>query len=415
MHTFATKPVDFYKKAISCANHYGFLSIDELDQILKEEAASDPEARPIAKQVKYEPVLEQKHKKVDATSRDFEAALKQLTQKNITPGKRPLLFYTSNLDLEALKGGAPLPKTVSFSLHALGMKHSIAEALIVKTARAILDDAGEKETFVALNSIGCRDSSAKFVREATAQLRKHLGDLPPTVGQAFKEDVFLAYKSLFKRSDAPEDLPRPMEFLSSVSRKHLREVLEFFEAAEIPYIFDDRLLGHRDCYTQTIFEIKPVDEEAYSIAEQEESVAYARGGRYDELAKRYFKTNTPAVGISFTCKPETTTKIVIQRVTLPRTTRKPRVFFIQLGYAAQLKSLAIIETLRKARIPLEQNLDGNRLSDQLAYAESLAIPYTVIMGQKEALEGNVIVRDTTTRAQQTVAVDMLPIFFKTAK
>ena len=423
MQTLTTKPITFYKKAVACASHYGFVcpieiieqqgkldeaafaaaNEEEQEQLLAAKARSKVE-KPL------QSILEQRHKKIDGISREFEAALKHLGSKQLSPHTRPLLFYTSNIDPEALKDGAELPKTINFSLHAVGIRQSIAEALILKTALTILDDLGETNTYVQLNSLGDRDSSAKFVRDATAHMRKHLNELPPQAQQAFKEDVFLGYNYVCKKNiELPEELPRPMEFLSSASRKHFREVLEFLEAADIPYIFDDTLLGHRDCYTQTLFSIKGGQQDGFGEQDDEHHM-YARGGRFDELARRYFKKPTPAVGISFSFKPEGNAKN--EPIPVTKTNRRPQVFFIQLGYAAQLKGFAIIESLRKARVPIEQSHESQRLSDQLAYAESLSIPYTIIMGQKEALEGNVIVRDTASRAQQTVAVEMLPMFFK---
>ena len=412
MHSLSSKPLDFYKKAVACAQHYGFLTPEELEQLQKQH---DPDGPKLKVEKKSEPILQAHHKKIDGVSREFEYAIKEVGSRNLSPHIRPLLFYTSNLNPEAIKGGEPLPKKLTFVLNAVGIKHSIAEALILKTALTILAELGESETYVQLNSIGDRDSSAKFVREATSHIRKHLGELPPPAQQAFKEDLFLGYSHICKKNiSLPEDLPRPMEFLTSSSRKHFREVLEFLEAAEIPYIFDDQLLGHRDCYSQTLFEIKSGSDEAFDPTQDEDSEVFARGGRYDELARKYYKTPTPAVGIAFTFKLDEV-KTDAAKITLPRRGKRPQVFFIHLGYAAQLKSFAIVETLRKARIHLEQSHDAQRLSDQLAYAEQFSIPYTLIMGQKEALEGNVIIRNTKSRAQQTVSVDMLPTFFKGEK
>ncbi len=218
---------------------------------------------------------------------------------------------------------------------------------------------------------------------------------------------------LKKQLELPDEPPRPMEFLSAVSRKHFREVIEFLEAANIPYVFNDKLLGHRDCYTQTLFEICN-DSCDSSIQTTGGDVLTIRGGRYDELLRRYFKVPSHGVGITLSLRPAVSIESTKQ-IVLPKNRIRPQIFFIQLGYAAQLRSFAIIETLRKARVTIAQSLEVERLSEQLARAERLSIPYTVIMGQKEALEGNVIVRDTNTRAQQTVSVDMLPMFFKNTR
>ena len=82
-------------------------------------------------------------------------------------------------------------------------------------------------------------------------------------------------------------------------------------------------------------------------------------------------------------------------------------YFIQLGTEAKLKSLNIIETLRKAHIPTAQAIAKDSLGAQLATAEKMNIPYALIFGVKEALENSVIVRNMTSRSQETVKIPKL--------
>ena len=90
-------------------------------------------------------------------------------------------------------------------------------------------------------------------------------------------------------------------------------------------------------------------------------------------------------------------------------------YFNQLGGEAKLKSLNVIEILRKAHIPIAQSLSKDSLSSQLAIAEKLAIPYTLIFGVKEALDNSVIVRDMSNRSQDTVKLNKLLEYLKELK
>jgi histidyl-tRNA synthetase len=92
--------------------------------------------------------------------------------------------------------------------------------------------------------------------------------------------------------------------------------------------------------------------------------------------------------------------------------KKPQVYLIQLGFEARRRGLLVAEILRKAKIPMLQSPDLDQLGIQLARAEELSIPYTIIMGHKEAIEETVIVRHTDTRSQETVAVTALPAYLK---
>src|SRR5437762_8320899 len=131
------------------------------------------------------------------------------------------------------------------------------------------------------------------------------------------------------------------------------------------------------------------------------TTARGGGGRYDNLAKQIGgKKDVPAVGFS----------IGVDRIVsspwykklAPRILKKPKIYFIQLGAEAKLKSLNIIEIMRKAHIPIAQSLSRDSLGSQLAIAEKLAIPYAIIFGVKEAIENSVIARDMVNRSHDTV-------------
>jgi histidyl-tRNA synthetase len=95
--------------------------------------------------------------------------------------------------------------------------------------------------------------------------------------------------------------------------------------------------------------------------------------------------------------------------------KKPKIYFIQLGSEAKLKSLNIIEILRKAHIPIAQSLSKDSLGSQLAIAEKLSVPYALIFGVKEALDDSVIVRDMSNRSQETVKLKKLLEYLKEIK
>ena len=96
----------------------------------------------------------------------------------------------------------------------------------------------------------------------------------------------------------------------------------------------------------------------------------------------------------------------------PRILKKPKVYFIHLGIEARLKSLSVIEILRKAKIPVEQSLSKDSLGSQLAIAEKMGIPHAIIFGQKEAMAGEVIVRNMESRSQDTVKIENLSEYIK---
>lgn len=380
----------FLKKASTIASYYGFVPAENVFE-------------DVAKTKRVKVSLDP-HVKRDPLGAACADMLRMSAERGLKPHERPLFLYHAQIDPTRNTFHEHEKCASHFGLSVFGVPGSIAEAMVLQTAVSILNDSGAKNYCVYVNSIGDRDSAAKFAREATNQLRKHVNDMPPSLQTALKRDVFHALELIsHKEHPLRDELPRPMQYLSDTSRRHLREVLEYLETTDTPYSIDDVLIGHRDCYSQTLFEIRFAPEE-----ESGGEVTLARGGRCDELTRPYYRGSIPAVSLIIEGgRPR-------RKSSLTQGNKKPKVYLIQIGFGAKLQSLPLIELLRKAHIPLKQSLGNDQLGDQLTAIEEQGVPYALIMGQREALDKTIIFRDMETQSQKTVPLADLPVFLKSA-
>ena len=135
----------------------------------------------------------------------------------------------------------------------------------------------------------------------------------------------------------------------------------------------------------------------------------AYGYRYNHLAKKVGgKRDVPCIGATIVVRkhPASAKKIQIGKI------KKPRFYLVQLGNTAKLKALNVIETLRKNKIPVYHSLTKDKIVGQLSGAEYMHASHVLIIGQKEAIENTVVVRDILTREQNTVPVSELAEFLK---
>lgn len=209
--------------------------------------------------------------------------------------------------------------------------------------------------------------------------------------------------------DINAEAPQSISYLNSASKKHFKEVMEHLNELGIDYELDHTLVRGLDYYTHTVFEFFTEAQEGDEKEEGEETggrrLALGGGGRYDYLSKAMgYKKEIPGVGFGFGVD-----RIIeaSSKIPKPRIKKKAKVFFIQLGTEAKMKSLKVIEVLRQNKIPVKQSLSKDSLGSQLAIAEKSGIPYSLIFGQKEALENSIIVRDMSNRSQTTVDIEKL--------
>jgi len=297
-----------------------------------------------------------------------------------------------------------------FDLDCLGSDKSIMDAMVIKVGMNILEEAGAQNLSVDINSIGDKECRNSYIKELTSYYRKHLNSLPAIDRERLKTNPLRILDSKDPKTiEINQEAPDSVSFLCPSCKKHFKEVLEYLEEMGIPYNLNKNLVRGLSYYTRTVFEI--IEEKG---EENELPLTLAGGGRYDYLAKQIgSKKDIPAVGFSIGVD-----RIIASpwyKKLCPRIIKKPKIYFVQLGSEAKLKSLNVIEILRKAHIPMAQSLSKDSLGSQLATAERSGIPYVLIFGLKEALTDSVIVRNMSNRSQETIKLSKLLDYLKEIK
>jgi histidyl-tRNA synthetase len=281
-------------------------------------------------------------------------------------------------------------KEQELHLEMLDFADSLADALLIQTAVAILKDADYSNVEIEINSLGTKTSFAEFEKEFGAFTKKHK-ELIPEEYQDREETALIELLTIedILLDEFKANAPRPFNYLTESSQRHFMEVLEYLENLSIPYHINCDLLGpHKDC-SETIFRIQ------HGRGKKREFLP-SLGYHYTDFSNQLgYTKNIPAIGLNLRYnrnKERPSSKGV----------RPVCFYFIHLGFEARLKSLSLIESLRKVDIFIHHSLDRMKCGDQMRNAEQTNVPFILIMGKKEAMENTIIVRNTVNREQYTI-------------
>lgn len=295
---------------------------------------------------------------------------------------------------------APFP-SYTLELHCIGAPAAIAEALLITVMNGIAEDIGIVERTLTINSIGSLESSNRFVRDVGHFLRKHLDSIAPALRPRAALDPLGTLIQLFEKGHpAMNRAPQSVEYLTEEERKRFWDLLEYLEMSNIPYELNTTVLGSRDVWAHTLFEISKKDEETGM------RVPFALGGRYDPLASRLLGHPAVAAVASFTCEIRGKSRVE------PVRRASPLLYFAHLGIEARRKSLPVLEALRREGIAVEQSLLHERLQEQMERVKGKNVSHMLIMGHKEAMEGTILVREVATNSQEAVPVIELPSYLR---
>ena len=283
-----------------------------------------------------------------------------------------------------------------FGGEILGEKDAVADAELISINYAILQELKLGDLILRINSIGDDACRPEYRKSLNKYLKSKKSGLCRDCQKRFKTNPLRVLDCKNEKCrELLVDAPQSVDFLCSECHTHFKEVLEYLEELKIPYILDSTLVRGLDYYSKTVFEIESVD------IEQKAQGSLSGGGRYDNLAKILgSNNNVPGCGIAGGV--ERIIALMKAKDYKPKPQAPSQVFLAQISPLAKKRSLAIMEELRRANLKVAESFSKDSLKSQLGLASKLGIDNVLIIGQKEALQGTVMMRNMETGKQSEV-------------
>jgi len=280
----------------------------------------------------------------------------------------------------------------------IGSDQPALDAEVISLCSHLLSDIG-LEIMTQVNSIGCpvcrKDYKELLINYLESKANKlcidckRRKDVNPLRALDCKED---------KCSQVAVSAPQSVDHLCEECRVHFKSLLEYLDELDLPYTINPRLVRGLDYYTKTVFEI-------WSGSEDGRKSSLGGGGRYDGLVKAIGGEATPAIGFGLGVE-----RLIIEMKRVqakPYRAPRPKVFLAQLGDLAKKKSLRLFSELEKNGVLVAESFGRGGLKSQLRVANKLGVEMTLILGQKEALDGTVIIKNMASGEQETVSSEKL--------
>lgn len=291
-----------------------------------------------------------------------------------------------------------------FGFEILGDTTPIMDAQIITMIHRMYQALGIEVVF-PINNIGdmtCRPAYIEALREYLSERSRKLSVADR---KRLKLNPLRVLDSKEPETQAVlEDAPQIVDYLSDECRSHFVSVLEYLDEVEIPYVLNTQLVRGLDYYTNTVFEVftkKDYEEKGLRAN------ALSAGGRYDGLAEALGSEKRAVPGVGFAAGIERTILALRDAgITIPEAP-KPQVYVAQLGNEARKKAIKMFDDLRSAGYFVAESLSKDGLSSQLERANKLGVQFSLILGQKEILDGTVIIRDMSSGIQEEVNYDKM--------
>ena len=285
-----------------------------------------------------------------------------------------------------------------FGAEIIGEMNAILDAQLIQLFTVSLKELGITSYTVELNSIGCKVCRPGYRQALVNYFRPDARKLCPDCKRRLKESPLRIFECENEKCrEIAEKAPQTIDHLCEECHNHFKEVLEYLDEIDVPYRLNPKLVRGLDYYTKTVFEVWPEDNPGHALG---------GGGRYDNLVEMLGDKIAPAVGFAVGVERLIDELKKIQSPVV-RDPSIPTVFLAQLGELGRKKSLKLFEQLRKAGIRVVESFGRNSIRSQLKVANREEAAISLIVGQKEALDNTVIMRDMAAGTQETIPLAKL--------
>lgn len=303
----------------------------------------------------------------------------------------------SGLTARAGAGKEKLREDYEFGFEVLGSFNHLTEAQAIGVVWEFLQSLGLKDLTLEINNIGKADCQVAYQESLRDFLAGKKYDLCDACNEHLDGRVLNVFRCQNLDCQAVlTEAPTILDYLDEESHKHFTNILEALDELGVPYQLNPLLCGP-DGHAKTNLAIK------YKL--KDETKILGEGGYHDGLMQNLCGKNFCCFGFSgsllqvYELLKDSKTEVLKQQ--------HHDVFLVPLGELAAKKSLRLFRDLTNQKVSVHDHFGQVGVKNQLKQADVFKAPIALIMGQKEAMDEMVILRDVKSGMQEVISYDKI--------
>lgn len=274
----------------------------------------------------------------------------------------------------------------------IGAGGAFSDAEIIKLAAHILETLGINDVTLELNSLGCKESRAKYQEALVEYFSSYSDQLSSDSTRRLSTNPL---RILDSKDEADKNLvknaPVIADYYTDESVSYFSQVKEYLSMLDIKYIVNPRLVRGLDYYSHTAFEFT-------STALGAQGTVLA-GGRYDGLCELMGGPSVPAIG--FAAGVERIAMLSSFDINTPRP-----VWIIPIGEKSIEYSAKLSSNLRKNNIITTIDFNG-KIAKRVQKAVASSAKFIIFIGDEEVENNSYKLKDLDQEQEKLVSYNEL--------
>lgn len=287
----------------------------------------------------------------------------------------------------------------------MGDKGTILDMQLILFFYSLIKKFGFKSIIVDVNSAGCPDCRPPYKNILAHYYARSAKKICSSCKALIKVNPLLISRcTAGKCRKIIDSAPQFIDHLCDGCRQELKELLEFFDEFKISYRLNHNLTADFSFSDKNVFEVY-----AEGLAGGKNEIRIGKGQRIDRIFKSFVRQAIPMASFSMILEdiidyinPE-----ILDDFFKDSDKKIRKLFIIQLGPTAKIKGLRLFEELKDAGIVVGEGFSRDSIKSQMKHAQKLEAAHLLIIGQKEALHNEVILREAQSGSQEIIKIDNL--------
>ena len=276
-------------------------------------------------------------------------------------------------------------------IECIGDKNPLIDAEVIALGYFYIRTLGLQGIKVLINTLGDSESRLRYREKLIEHFTPYKDELCQDCRNRLEKNPLRILDCKIDHAGKAVETAPKMELTESAA-KYFEDVKHCLDILGIPYEVDDRLVRGLDYYTDTVFEVVSTNEASGSQA------TIFGGGRYDNLVK---EMGGPAMsGIGFAIGVERLL-ILCEAEEIFDLKKNLDCYVINLNEDSDYAML-VAEELRANGFSTEMDYYRRSVKAQFRSSERKNARFVLIIGEDEVNSMTVTLKDTLTKAQETV-------------
>jgi histidyl-tRNA synthetase len=289
-----------------------------------------------------------------------------------------------------------------YGLETLGAFNHLTEAQTIAAAWQLVQDLGLVEATLEINTIGDASCQQAYESALKPYLKENEFSLCENCVEQLRSRPFNILRCDNESCQTVvAGAPTILDFLDETTHKHFTNILEALDELQIPYQLNPLFIG-REGFSKTNVIIQ--------YKNGKDTVVLGEAGYHDALLKNLGGKGLS--GFGFTGSFLALKQAMELANIAPEQDIHTEVFLVPLGELAAKKSLRLFRDLIAEDVKVYDHFGAAGVKNQLKQAELCKSPIALIMGQKEAMDEMVILRDVKSGMQELFSYDKIVVEVK---